>query len=149
MMTLSELQTQQLTEALISIATGLGSAGLLLLFYPPVAAGMAMAVVIAHEYAHYFSAILQGGKPVPPYFIPLGVGVLGITWVRKLPHLSRRSRRYIIFSGPAAGMITATSLLPFAIAYGTPTLVLGVIFMLAFEIYAATFGSDGKKLRHL
>jgi len=109
------------------------------------ALALGVIVVTSHEVGHYYSALLHGGQPDVPIVIPLGIGAIGMTRVRRLPQLSSRTKRYIIAAGPIAGALTAASLLPYAILFGNTVFVFTAFGLIAMEAYGGFFGSDGKK----
>lgn len=115
------------------------------IIYPISIAVTTTSVLFAHEMGHYYSASAREGDPDIPYMIPLGIGAVGVTRVRNLPKLSKRSRRYIIASGPIAGISATISLLPVAIVFGGKVLLITLIGMMGIELYNGTLGSDGKK----
>lgn len=106
------------------------------------------AVLISHEYGHYYSALTRDGKPDHPFLVPVGIGAVGATRIRNIRELSRESKRKIISAGPIAGVIAAVALFPFAMIFLSKTSVLVLTGITAIEIYNGIFGSDGKKLRN-
>lgn len=117
--------------------------------FPFTMAALALGIIVVttHEIGHYYSALLHGGQPDIPIVIPLGIGAIGMTRVRRLPQLSPRTKRYIIAAGPVAGVLVAASLLPYAILFGNTIVVLTAFGLIAMEAYGGYFGSDGKKWR--
>lgn len=102
--------------------------------------------LVSHEFGHYYSAKLRDADPTFPIVIPAGIASIGITSIST--QLSKRSRRYILKSGPIAGIVSACSLIPFAIM--TSTISMSILFLIiAGEIYSWTFGADGAKLKKL
>jgi len=104
-----------------------------------------LGVLISHEMSHYFSAVVQRGKPNVPLIVFLGITSIGITRVRNLLSLSSRAKHYVIASGPIGGIAAAISLIPYASAFHTSLALTTFLGMLCMEIYNATLGSDGKK----
>lgn len=76
-----------------------------------------LAIMLAHEFGHFFAARAHGVEASPPYFIPLpfGFGTLGAVMTMRGRFLTRRSLVDMGASGPWAG---------FAVAL--PALILGL-----------------------
>lgn len=115
-------------------------------FFPLSIVAVATTMLVTHELGHWWSALARGGEPDPPVVIPFGLFSVGFTRIRKLPELSARTKRYIIASGPIAGVIGGISLVPFAVLQ--PQIVLYTLLMLIIlEVYGGIFGLDGKRWR--
>jgi len=136
-------------NVLLSLAFTCGLAYAVNMLFPFTLAALALGIIVvgSHEAGHFYSAWIRGGNPAVPIVVPLGVAIVGVTRVRNLPHLSPRTKRYIIAAGPLAGTMTAVSLLPYAIIFQNSILVLTVFGLIALEIHGGTMGSDGKRWR--
>jgi membrane-associated protease RseP (regulator of RpoE activity) len=82
-----------------------------------------MAILLAHEFGHYFAAKFHGVETSLPYFLPLpllGFGTLGavIRMRGKIPH--KNALVDIGASGPLAGMLVAFVVLCIGIAQSSP-----------------------------
>jgi membrane-associated protease RseP (regulator of RpoE activity) len=79
----------------------------------PFAAAL-MAILLAHELAHYFVARRYGSPVSLPYFIPLPIsilGTMGAVIVQRAPMRSRKALFDIGIAGPLAGFVLAVPLL--------------------------------------
>jgi hypothetical protein len=105
-----------------------------------------LAVLLAHELAHYFVARMHSGNPDLPYFIPFPLISIGITRIKNMRHLSFNSKKKILFYGPFAGFVCSLLFsilsLIFIPSYFLPLLILSIS-----EIVFNYFGMDGKKYR--
>ncbi|MCS7179234.1 MAG: site-2 protease family protein [Anaerolineae bacterium] len=85
----------------------------------PFAAAL-MAILLAHELAHYFVARRYGSPVSLPYFIPMPfsiLGTMGAVIFQRSPMRDRRALFDIGIAGPLAGFIVAV-----------PLLILGLLF---------------------
>lgn len=146
---MSHLRRSLTRNIILSLTLTFGITYALSVIIPFTIAALVLGVIVvaSHEIGHYYSALLHGGKPDVPIVIPLGIGVIGMTRVRQLPGLSSRAKRYIIAAGPITGVLTAASLLPYAVLFGNTMFLFTAFGLIAMEAYTGLFGSDGKKLR--
>lgn len=74
----------------------------------PFAASL-IAILLTHEFAHYFSSKMHGVKATLPYFIPAPnlIGTFGAFIKMKSPIINRKSLIDIGASGPIAGFIVS------------------------------------------
>lgn len=115
--------------------------------YPPASASLIASVLMTHEGGHYYSALLHEGDPDIPIMIPVVIGAVGMTRVRNLPNLSKRAKRYVIASGPIAGVTTAIACAPVVIMFGGKAMLITLCGITILELYNGILGSDGKKWR--
>lgn len=105
-------------------------------------------VLIAHEFGHYFSALLHKAEPDLPYIIPLPLIAIGITRVNKFNSLTPKVRKSILLNGPVSGVIA--SLIIFLYLLINPIISPSYMLMIAlFEIVLNYFGSDGSRYRRI
>ncbi len=84
-----------------------------------------LAILVAHEFGHYFAARYHGVPASLPYFIPLpklGFGTLGAVIAMRDRIRSRSALLDIGASGPIAGMLVALPVLFWGIAH-SPVIV--------------------------
>lgn len=114
-------------------------------FFPAIVVGTFLFVLCVHEFGHYFAAISIGNDAYPPVFIPLGFVTIGIVSAQTdKPHRDR----FIAIAGPYAAVMCSAALTAFAIMCGWITLAYVGAFALACELWAITFGGDGRRHRH-
>ena len=101
-------------------------------------------ILLFHELAHYLTALGVEAKPELPFFIPLGIVMIGVTRVREL---RVRHVPLVALSGPIVGTFLSIFALSLGLVLKSPRLVLGSSCSLMFEVYGGTFGSDGSKAR--
>lgn len=107
-----------------------------------------LAVLIAHELGHYFTARINNVDADIPYFIPLPIISIGVTRIRNMKHLPTHIAKKIVAYGPITGFIAALYLLLLSLMYSSlPTLPL--LFICASEIIFNYFGFDGTKYRQI
>jgi hypothetical protein len=116
------------------------------LIFPIWAAILVLLVILTHEFAHYFTAHAVGAKPRLPVFVPLGVGVLGVT---RIQGLDSQTRRQVAIAGPLAGLSIAIAIAMVALGTGFVEIAVAALLAAGWEGYAATFGSDGRKFRQV
>lgn len=136
--------TWSITQVGWFMGTIAASAAIMMVFYPYWLMVMVLAVLIAHELGHFGAAKLLNAKTALPMFIPLGPLALGATWI---PTKDMKKIRAIAMAGPMAGLLVSVAM---SIAFILVGSTVGVWFaggMAARELFAATFGSDGKKFR--
>lgn len=110
----------------------------------PITATASMAVILGHEFGHYYAASARGADPDPPVFLSLGAITIGMTEM-DLEHLSPRSRRYVLKAGAAGGIGTVVALAPAVILTAlTRRTVAGLLVQ---ELLNATVGPDGQRRR--
>lgn len=131
----------------LSLGSALGAAAMLYVWLPLSIALFTCAIVIIHELGHGLLGSAYKAEPSLPYFIPIGVGVIGLTRIYRLPELSKRMRRYLFLAGPVAGI---TAILQFAglagiALLGNTPLTLAVVCTLLWEAYGAILGADARK----
>lgn len=130
-------------QATYCLGTAAATAAVLWWFVPLWLACTILSVVIAHEFGHYFSAVLQGDSAYLPFFIPLGIGVLGGTWIDDDPEHGMRNA----LVGPAVGLFIALAVAVSAALVGFWPAFWAGCWMVLFQLYAVTFGSDGRKYK--
>lgn len=128
------------------LGTAALSAAVLLQFMPVFIVGTMMIVLICHEFAHWVTAQLFDGRTLTPVVIPLFIMAIGIVRVRGL---GPEGKAATAISGPICGVLIALGLCIAVLAFATPGLVVFPLGSLLFELYSATFGSDGRTYRHL
>jgi hypothetical protein len=128
----------------LSVATALGTAAVVYALFPGLVGVVAISILFSHELGHIVAGILAGGEASPPVYIPLGWILLGVS---KIKGLSDRSRPWVAMAGPGAGVMMALVLMSIAWWTGNVPLAWMAAAGLVFELYAATFGSDGRKFR--
>lgn len=77
-------------------------------------AGALLAILLAHELAHYFVARRYGSPVSLPYFVPMPVsilGTMGAVILQRAPMRDRKALFDIGIAGPLAGLIVALPLL--------------------------------------
>lgn len=73
-----------------------------------------LAILLAHEFGHYFAARAHGIVPSPPLFIPFPWGILGTMGavIVAPPRIERRAQLFdFAIAGPLAGLVIALPLL--------------------------------------
>lgn len=130
-----------------TIGSTVATAGVMYTIAPLWATGLCILVLLTHEFGHYLLAYGVGGDPATPVLIPILIGAIGVTRVRKLSSLSSRKRRYLFLAGPTAGTAVAIALLPVAIVLRSPSLTSALSLAMLFELASGTVGSDGKRWR--
>lgn len=105
-----------------------------------------LAVLMIHEMAHYLTAIKLGMEADLPIFIPLIFAVFGFTHM-KLHEVDFSKLRKVALAGPIAGALTAIVLAVVAYLYAMMPMFWACLWLLAFQIWGALLGSDGRKYR--
>ncbi|MGD1996046.1 MAG: site-2 protease family protein [Anaerolineae bacterium] len=85
----------------------------------PFAAAL-MAILLAHELAHYFVARRYGSPVSLPYFVPMPLspfGTMGAVILQRAPMRDRRALFDIGIAGPLAGLVVAIPLLILGLAF--------------------------------
>lgn len=116
--------TAGLTYALVPIAT------------------LGVAVLCIHEAGHYVVALSHNGDPRLPVFVPLGIFVVGITYLRN--RLPTELHKAVALAGPFAG---ATAALCFGVAgalVGWSLLSLLALVAFVSEASQLVLGRDGR-----
>jgi membrane-associated protease RseP (regulator of RpoE activity) len=78
-----------------------------------------MAILLAHEFGHYFAARIHGVDTSPPYFIPMPVGLIGTfgAVIRMRGAITLRNALFDIgAAGPLCGLVVALPVLVYGIA---------------------------------
>jgi len=114
-------------------------------FLPLWLAGSYLAVLMIHEMAHYLTALRLGMEVDLPVFVPLIIAVFGFTHMKFGNDLSKL--RKVALAGPIAGMAAATILAVLAYVYAMMPMFWACLWLLAFQIWGALLGSDGRKYR--
>lgn len=114
-------------------------------FLPLWLAGSYLAVLMVHEMAHYLTALRLGMEVDLPVFIPLIIAVFGFTHMKFGTDLSKL--RKVALAGPIAGGVVAVVLAAVAYIYAMMPMFWACLWLLAFQVFGATFGSDGRKYR--
>lgn len=102
-------------------------------------------VVVAHEFAHFYTAKYRGAKevglpiliPIPPFYL------LGLTKV-----IEPNDMRFVALSGPIVGMLASAclALVGLALSNLVCVAVSGLCFL--HELLAFFFSSDARKARN-
>lgn len=82
-------------------------------------AGPLMAILIAHEFGHYFAGKIHGVDISPPYFIPAPIfllGTMGAVIRIRSPISNRRALLDVGAAGPLAGLLVAVPVVIYGIA---------------------------------
>ena len=103
-----------------------------------------LAIVAAHEFGHYFSALSLGQNPLLPFFIPLIYGVLGGTTVKGKDPIHLMT---VALAGPMVGSIVSVIVMITALAMGFTPMLWAAFWMLLFQVWSGTFGADGRRYR--
>lgn len=127
-----------------TIATGAIAVTIAILILPIELALVSLIVLFGHEFAHYVSAWNLGAEPEFPFFIPLGIILIGITRVK---NLNKKDIPTVALSGPIMGMYLALIGIALGFAISSPILMMGAAGSFVFELFAATLGSDGSRAR--
>lgn len=133
-----------LWQGIYCIGTAAASAAVMYTLLPVWLALTVAAVVVAHEFGHYFAAKKNGVNVKLPFFIPLGYGILGGTYVKD--HQPGPAME-ISMTGPFVGGLVAASILIGAFAAGNTPMMWAGFWMLVFQVWSGTFGSDGRRYR--
>jgi hypothetical protein len=136
--------TWSITQIGWFMGTIAASAAIMMVFYPYWLMVMLLAVLIAHELGHFGAAKLLNAKTALPMFIPLGPLAIGATWI---PTKDLSKIRAIAMAGPLAGTLVSVAMLVAFVLVGSPIGAWFASGMAVREIFAATFGSDGRKFR--
>lgn len=132
-------------EAAVTVATACATAAVLYYLLPFWLGLMILTVLVLHEFGHYFAAYGQRKLPDLPIFIPLIFTVIGMTRVHGMP--MDEAGQIILLWGPLVGLIVAAAFLIAAIlttGLGS-AMFIAAVWMIVFQIYSATLGSDGRK----
>ena len=133
-----------LYEATWCIGTAAASAALLYWTLPVWLAAAVMAVVIAHEFGHYFVAAQLGQNPSLPFFIAFFIGVLGGTHVKGRDDAALQ---HVALAGPMIGALVSIAIIIGAMFAGFIPLAWAGFWLLVFQVWSGTFGSDGRRYR--
>jgi membrane-associated protease RseP (regulator of RpoE activity) len=78
-----------------------------------------LAILLSHEFGHFFTAMVHGVPASPPYFIPFPslVGTLGAVIRMRGPMPSRKALIDIGASGPLAGAVVALPILVYGLMH--------------------------------
>lgn len=129
---------------LLSVGSALGTAAVAYALFPPLVGAAAVSILFSHELGHIVVGKVAGGEPSPPYYIPLGWILIGVS---KIKGLSATARPWVALAGPSAGALMAAAILSIALWTGNVSLAWVAAAGLVFEIYAGSLGSDGRKFR--
>ena len=124
------------------IGTAVAAGMLLAGFYPPMVAMATMGVIVAHELGHYLVALALSQSPKLPFFIPIGIGVIGATYVDGTDH-----RSAIAIAGPIAGLIACHIIAGIGFSTNNTALVVVAVALMFWELFSATLGKDGHTYR--
>ena len=133
------LRWGRIRQLALSLASAVVAGAGLLCFYDIIVATFVLAVVICHEFGHFFAARRVGAAL--PLFIPLGLFVLGITVVRKPQRLPAYA------AGPIAGLAAVLGGAAVGVVMGCGVLCEAAILLALVEIGGATLGADGTRIR--
>lgn len=132
-------------EAAVTVVSAAATAAVLYYLLPFWLGLMILTVLILHEFGHYFAAYLQRQVPDLPIFIPLVFTVFGMTRVHGMPMDERG--QIILLWGPLVGLLAAIAFLIAAIIIAEigSAMFIAAVWMIVFQLYSATLGSDGRK----
>jgi hypothetical protein len=125
------------------IGTSLGSAALLYTLTHNPISFLIVAMLMVHEFGHYFSAKLKKYSPDLPFFIPLLPLIIGITRVKDL---QPNNTSTIAFYGPFTALVFLLTFILHNYIYLLFSFV-PLYLMFGFETFFNYFGSDGRKYR--
>ena len=107
-------------------------------------AALVLGVVVVHEFAHYFTALSDGRKTYLPFFIPFIYGIIGGTRVKG--HIPESDMK-IALAGPSASALVCAVAIAVFLQSGFMPGVWCATWLLVSQVYAGTFGGDGRKYR--
>lgn len=140
-----EIFFHAMVEAAITVATAAATAAVLYYLLPLWLGLMILTTLALHEFGHYFAAVGQRKQPDLPLFIPLIFTVIGVTRVHGMP--MDESGQIILLWGPLVGILVAAAFLLAAILVAEigSAMFIAAVWMIVFQLYSATLGSDGRK----
>lgn len=129
-------------EAFYCVGTVVVTTAVLWWFMPLWLTTLMVAVVFFHEMGHYFTAIANGQAAHMPFFIPLVYAILGGTHVKgEDPFAGIKVAK----AGPIVGALVAAVIAVAALLVGFMPAFWAASWMIVFQGYSGTFGSDGRK----
>lgn len=132
-------------QGFIMIASGLVASAVALYFLPPWAVLSIMTILYIHEIAHYGTAKWLAYDPHLPFFIPIGIGGLGVTYIEK--DLSPTQRMIVAAAGPIAGFIGSIMFLGLGLTISSTGISTLAILLGAGELFNFFFGPDSSKIK--
>jgi hypothetical protein len=129
----------QLREALLSVGTAAGIAAVSYAISPLALVGLT--ILYVHELGHYMVAYFFDADVALPFFVPLGIFVLGCT---RIFSVNKHLTVPIAWAGPAAGWTAGFFLLASATVLMTPVAISLTVGALALEVFNVLFGRDGR-----
>jgi hypothetical protein len=131
----------------LTVGSSLVAAATLRLVYPLPVAALVTGSLTLHELGHYYSASCRKAEVSAPWLVGFGVGAVGVTRVKRFQDLSARHQRYILASGPLAGVLGTLSFTPVVVIFGGKILFSVLMGVIVRELYSGTLGSDGRRRR--
>lgn len=119
---------------------------MLTMAFPLWLAMVVMGTAVAHELGHMYAARQIGYAPRTPFFVPF----LFMIWSgTHIPGIEKNPADVmtVAVAGPTAGIAAAGLALCAGIIWAFPAMAWAGFWMLAFQVYAVTFGSDGRRYR--
>lgn len=140
--------TPKLKQALWTLGSAAALAAVMYLMMPPWLVVMGMAVLLAHEFAHYFAAQFCGFSPKTPFFLPLPFLTIGITYVPKMGSESTGLAQAIMsLAGPLVGAIVSLSFVLVGLICGANAVVYSAFALFIGEMLNLVVGADGRRFR--
>lgn len=128
----------------VTVGSALGTAAFMYAIWSSLLIFFIMFVVMLHEFGHYMMANIMGAETGYVLFVPIIVGILGMTQIRNIP---KDAERLIAIAGPVMGLVA--SMLLFAIVWllGLTAYLLPAFMIIVFEFLNLFIGPDAKKFR--
>lgn len=133
------MRWSRVRQLALCVASAIVAAAGLLLFYDALIATFILAVVFCHEFGHFFAARRHGAAL--PLFVPLGIFLMGVTAVRP------RQKVTTYLAGPFAGLAATLGVAAAGFVLGSSTLLVVAGLLAVGEVFNATLGGDGRKIR--
>lgn len=114
--------------------------------FPMWLAVVIMSTAVAHEVGHIYAAKQLGYSPRWPFFVPVFFMIWSGTHI---PHIEKNPKDVmtVAVAGPTMGILVSGVSLCIGILTAFPALAWAGFWMLCFQFYAVTFGSDGRRYR--
>lgn len=127
-----------------AVGSAMGTAGVMYAVWGAVIALCMMFVVVLHEAGHVFMAQANGIETGYVIFLPLILGILGITQIKNVP---KEHQSKVAMAGPVMGVIASCILLVWALFFGLMQYIIPIMLLVLFEVINMFFGSDAKKYK--